>query len=158
MIDIYLKQINGISRKFSTDDKYEVKQIETIEDEELAYKISMNILNVEEHDHDDSYEINVANGLGMQKYFFEIDVEGVDGGGKIPGDKVLFFKIMQTIFDLLSAVCSLFLQVNTKKAAALIVVLALLAILLIIIGLFLMYKRKVVNNETAPLSNLDSRQ
>ena len=45
MIDIYLKQINGISRKFSTDDKYEVKQIETIEDEELSYKISMNILN-----------------------------------------------------------------------------------------------------------------
>ena len=97
-----------ISRKFSIDDKYEVQQIETIEDEELAYKISMNILNVEEHDHDDSYEINVANGLGMQKYFFEIDVEGVDGGGKIPGDKVLSFKIMQTIFDLLSAVCLLF--------------------------------------------------
>ena len=124
-----------ISRKFSTDDKYEVQQIQTIEDEELAYKISMTILNVEEHDHDDSYEIQVTNGLGMQKYFFEIDVEGVDGGDKIPGDKV-----------------------NTKKAAALIVVLALLAILLIIIGLFLMYKRKVVNNETAPLSNLDSRQ
>ena len=93
-----------ISRKFSIDDKYEVQQIETIEDKELAYKISMNILNVEEHDHDDSYEIHVANGLGMQKYFFEIDVEGVDGGGKIPGDKVLSFKIMQTIFDLLSAV------------------------------------------------------
>ena len=124
-----------ISRNFAADDKYEVQQIEVLEDEVLAYKISMNILNVEEHDHDDSYEIQVANGLGMQKYFFEIDVEGVDGGGKLPGDKV-----------------------NTKKAAVLIVILALLAILLIIIGLFLMYKRKVVNNETAPLSNLESRQ
>ena len=48
-------------------------------------------------------------------------------------------------------------KVPKSKLAGLIVVLCLLGILLVIVGFFIMYKRKMVNNETTPLSALETR-
>ena len=81
-----------------SDDKYEVSQVEPVEGEEVTYQISMTIFDVKDQDHDDSYEVQVSNGLGIlekkiilwfymfdqflmqslkigeQSYFFNVDV------------------------------------------------------------------------------------
>ena len=48
-----------------SDDKYEVSQVEPVEGEEVTYQISMTIFDVKDQDHDDSYEVQVSNGLGI---------------------------------------------------------------------------------------------
>ena len=150
-----------------SDDKYEVSQVEPVEGEEVTYQISMTIFDVKDQDHDDSYEVQVSNGLGIleekkfilrfymfdqflmkslkigeQSYFFNVDVEGFDPTTENPADD-------DNIPDNP--------KVPKSKVAGLIVVLCLLGILLLIVGFFVMYKRKMVNNETTPLSALETR-
>ena len=48
-----------------SDDKYEVSEVELVEGEEVTYQISMTIFDVKDQDHDDSYEVQVSNGLGI---------------------------------------------------------------------------------------------
>ena len=48
-----------------SDDKYEVSEVEPVEGEEVTYQISMTIFDVKDQDHDDSYEVQVSNGLGI---------------------------------------------------------------------------------------------
>ena len=50
-----------------SDDKYEISQVEPVEDKELTYQISMTIFDVKDQDHDDSYEVQVTNALGKKK-------------------------------------------------------------------------------------------
>ena len=100
----------------------------------------MTIFNIEDQDHDDKYMVNVSNTLGMETYRFEIDVEGANdgnGGDNGNGDKPEK-------------------PIKTKMAAS-IVILCLLAILLLIVAFYIMYKKKMAHNETAPLSNLETR-
>merc|ERR1712141_84645 len=125
-----------------SDDKYEISQVELVEDKELTYQISMTIFDVKDQDHDDSYEVQVTNALGEQSYFFNVDVEGFDPTTENPDDDD----------DNPNNP-----KVSKTKLAGLIVVLCLLAILLLIVAFFIMYKRKMVNNETSPLSALETR-
>jgi len=125
-----------------SDDKYEVSEVEPVEGEEVTYQISMTIFDVKDQDHDDSYEVQVSNGLGEQSYFFNVDVEGFDPTTENPADD-------DNNPDNP--------KVPKSKVAGLIVVLCLLGILLLIVGFFVMYKRKMVNNETTPLSALETR-
>ena len=80
--------------------------------------------------------------IGEQSYFFNVDVEGFDPTTENPADD-------DNIPDNP--------KVPKSKVAGLIVVLCLLGILLLIVGFFVMYKRKMVNNETTPLSALETR-
>ena len=50
------------------DDKYEISEVELVEDKEVTYQISMTIFDVKDQDHDDSYEVQVTNGLGKKNY------------------------------------------------------------------------------------------
>jgi hypothetical protein len=64
------------------DDKYQVEELEQVDDSnDVIFKASMTIMVLETHDHYDKYYLEVENSLGVQKYFFEVDVEGGDGGG-----------------------------------------------------------------------------
>ena len=78
--------------------------------------------------------------IGEQSYFFNVDVEGFNPTTENPADD-------DNNPDNP--------KVPKSKVAGLIVVLCLLAILLLIVAFFIMYKRKMVNNETAPLSALE---
>ena len=88
------------------------------------------------------YNLCIYPYIGEQSYFFNVDVEGFDPTTEYPDDdddNPNNPKVPKT------------------KLAGLIVVLCLLAILLLIVAFFIMYKRKMVNNETAPLSALETR-
>ncbi len=58
-----------------SDDKYEVAEVEVLEDG-LSYKLTLTIFDLEDQDHDDSYYLEVENSLGMETYYFSIDIDG----------------------------------------------------------------------------------
>ena len=65
-----------------SDDKYEVLEVEEVDENSYAY--AMIIWDLNEADHNKGYKLALENSVGKQEYSFEIDVNGVNPGGNGP--------------------------------------------------------------------------
>ena len=126
------------------DDKYLVLYLE---EDSITYTASMTILDLESLDHDDKYILEVENVVGVQRYYFEVNVEGgndLNGGDGEGGDE-------EGGDDDDDA------KDSSSQIAALVVIIGLITTAMLCAIFFVVYKKGQVHNETAPLSSLETR-
>ncbi len=124
------------------DEKYNASEI--IDEGDNKYRVTLQIKNLTKEDADKDYSVEVKNDVDKTVYYFKVQVkdeddDGEDGGGDDDDDDDDEDDDDE--------------EEGGGAATAVFVVLAVICVIAIILGAFFVYKKKRVNNETAPLRN-----